>query len=371
MLDTAGGGVILRVTVKKGFLSLLLLGIVAVLLLLGIFIFGPWELPGFGQLSQRQVDQAISAASVPTIPPGDSDSDGFSDEVEKWIKTDPSDNCADDVNDAAWPPDFNNDKMVNDADLGMLKVQFGSRVKGENNRRYDLNADKTINLSDVFLFSNFSNKGCPFYFMSVEPLSQSVNFKWQPAISELLGGLYGIDLTATGKTQCNSPEDFVGGFAWTYDLKVGQTSYIGDARSTGSFSIKFQPGHTYCAYLFKTGGGALSSYVTYTLPAASPSPSPSPTLSPAPYGSLTVNSIGASAVPISGTQQGTSGTTSYTIWLTSASDQINTTLTAPAKWGNWVFSNWNGCNSTSGTNCTVLANTGETKLVAAIYYSSP
>ena len=84
--------VILKVTVKNGIVSLLLLGIVAVLLLLGIFIFGPWELPGFGQLSQRQVDQAISAATVPTIPPGDSDSDGFSDEVEKWIKRDPSEN---------------------------------------------------------------------------------------------------------------------------------------------------------------------------------------------------------------------------------------------------------------------------------------
>ena len=275
---------------KKGIISLLLLGIVAVLLLLGLTIFGPWELPGFGQLSQRQIDQAISAADVlsPTIPPGDSDQDGFSDEVEKWIGTDKGDNCADDVKDAAWPPDFNNDKAVNITDVDLLKPYFGQRVKGENNRRYDLNADKTINLSDVFLLRNFFDKGCPYYFLAVEPLNQSVSFKWQPSISELPVGLYGIDLTDTGKTQCSRPEDFVGGFAWTYDLKVGQTSYTGDSSSTGSFSIKFKSGHTYCAYLFKTGGGALSSYIRYSVlvptptpnspdPAALPTPSPPPT----------------------------------------------------------------------------------------------
>ena len=264
---------------RPGFAPILVIGIIAAIVFVALVVFGPWELPGFGQLSQRQIDQAISAAEAnsPTIPPNDSDQDGFSDEVEGWIRTDKADNCADNTNDAAWPPDFNNDKAVNMTDVDLLKAYFGQRVKGENNRRYDLNADKTINLSDVFLLRNFFDKGCPYYFLAVEPLNQSVSFKWQPSISELPVGLYGIDLTDTGKTQCSRPEDFVGGFAWTYDLKVGQTSYTGDSSSTGSFSIKFKSGHTYCAYLFKTGGGALSSYVTYTLPAPSPLPSSSPT----------------------------------------------------------------------------------------------
>src|SRR3990167_2391307 len=58
---------------KNGIISLLLLGIVAVLLLLGIFIFGPWELSGFGQLSQRQGEQAASAAEIAFPGPDDAD----------------------------------------------------------------------------------------------------------------------------------------------------------------------------------------------------------------------------------------------------------------------------------------------------------
>ena len=247
---------------KNGIVSLLLLGIVAVLLLLGIFIFGPWELPGLGQLSQRQIDQAISAATVPTIPPGDSDSDGFSDEVEKWIKTDPSDNCADDVNDAAWPPDFNNDKMVNDADLGMLKVQFGSRVKGENNRRYDLNADKTINLSDVFLFSNFSNKGCPYQFMS-NPRFEGPNviFTWTPA-TEVPVLLRAIDLTKSGHVDCNSVQSYQSS-AFTTTIGIGSRSW--------GWSQP-EPGHSYCAALLaqSTDSYLVSNFMEFSIPVKKP-----------------------------------------------------------------------------------------------------
>lgn len=247
---------------KNGIVSLLLLGTVAVLLLLGLTIFGPWELPGFGQLSQRQVDQAISAAVVPTIPPNDSDQDGFSDEVEKWIKTDSGDNCSDDANDAAWPPDFNNDKVVNMTDVDMMKAQFGSRAKGENNRRYDLNADKVINLTDVFLLSNFFNKGCPYHFMS-EPRFEGPNviFTWTP-VTEVPVLIRAIDLTKSGQLDCNSAQSYQSS-AFTTTIGIGQRSY--------GWSQP-EPGHNYCAALLdrETNSYLVSNSVNFTIPDARP-----------------------------------------------------------------------------------------------------
>ena len=130
------------------------------LLLLGLTIFGPWELPGFGQLSQRQQGQESSAQVFPTPPP-DQDRDGFSDQVEGYVGTDKADNCADDVNDAAWPPDINNDKTVNTLDVGAFRSVFSSKVGDANyNRRYDLNADQVINLSDIYILRNYNGKSC-------------------------------------------------------------------------------------------------------------------------------------------------------------------------------------------------------------------
>ena len=242
----------------------MLLGIVAVLLLLGIFIFGPWELPGFGQLSQRQIDQAISAAEVqsPTIPPGDSDQDGFTDEVERWIHTDAADNCADDTNDAAWPPDFNNDKLVNMTDVVLLKPYFGQKVTGEKNKRFDLNADKVINLSDVFLLRNFFDKGCPYYFMS-NPRTEGPNvlFNWSPA-TEAPILFAAIDLTKSGQSDCNSTQAFQSS-AFTTTINTGQQAF---GWSSG------EPGHNYCAALLLMDGTSYQYLVSNAVNFRIPSP---------------------------------------------------------------------------------------------------
>ena len=346
---------------KNGVISLLLLGLVAVLLLVGMTIIGPWELPGFGQLSQRQIDQAIFAAEAnsPTIPPNDSDQDGFDDETEEYLRTDRSDNCADDSNDSAWPPDLNNDKLVNNTDIDLIKTRLFKKAVGQN-RRYDLNRDKTINVGDVIVLGKFFNKGCPFQFLNAGAKGDGVEFSWKPG--DLTGSIFGYNLTKNPAISCESGTVEIVAVAFTAGVRSGQSYWTWDKNAGGD---KYVYGDQYCAFLVGKPG-AVSSGVIFTPSAPTPSPSTSP---PPPNGFLNVNSIGASAVPISGTQQGTSGTTSYTITFTS--NPINTTLTAPEKWGNWVFSNWNGCNSTSGTNCTVIVNTGEAKAVAAIYYSSP
>ncbi len=78
---------------------------------------------------------------------------------------------------------------------------------------------------------------------------------------------------------------------------------------------------------------------------------------------LNINSSGTSGVVITGTYP---GTTNYT--RTSLSN-LSGTITAPATSGTFSFSNWTGCDSTSGANCTVSVSSGSTKTVTAIYTS--
>ena len=59
--------------------------------------------------------------------------------------TDPFDNCANNSSHAAWPPDFNNDRLVSLADVMAVITNFGSRT----NLRYDLNGDNLVSLADV------------------------------------------------------------------------------------------------------------------------------------------------------------------------------------------------------------------------------
>ena len=137
LLTSVGGGVILKVVVKKGIISLLLLGIVAVLLLLGIFIFGPWELPGFGQLSQRQEGQESLAASGDKQPPcngyGDVTDDG-------WVRV----------------TDVQNDLTVDDAELVLAYVVELSQLNPAQIERADVDNDGQVTSVDAMLITQYA-----------------------------------------------------------------------------------------------------------------------------------------------------------------------------------------------------------------------
>ncbi len=94
----------------------------------------------FGNLVQQVVDEGppqVDGDCGPFTIDLDSDSDGFPDTVsvptafdspssEDFIGTDPFDECPDDLNDDAWPPDLNNDKHVSIGnDIIPEAVQFG------------------------------------------------------------------------------------------------------------------------------------------------------------------------------------------------------------------------------------------------------
>ena len=80
----------------------------------------------------------------------DNDGDGFRDVVEVLVGTDPFKGCADtptpdDEIDDRWPPDFNDDQVVNILDRARMVIQIRAR---EYESRFDLNADGALNIFD-------------------------------------------------------------------------------------------------------------------------------------------------------------------------------------------------------------------------------
>lgn len=80
----------------------------------------------------------------------DSDGDGFKDGMEAYVGTDPNKSCG--VN--AWPIDFDNNREVNIFDVAAFQPHFFAEIGQANyDRRFDLNADGTIDIFDVSFLS--------------------------------------------------------------------------------------------------------------------------------------------------------------------------------------------------------------------------
>jgi len=85
----------------------------------------------------------------------------FRDAIEAFVGTDPLDDCPDDYLDAAWPPDFNNDRKVGFRDAGALVVRLGSREgRWRYSRRYDLDADGRIGWQDALILARYLGETC-------------------------------------------------------------------------------------------------------------------------------------------------------------------------------------------------------------------
>lgn len=87
----------------------------------------------------------------------DSDYDGFTDAVEKYVGTDPTKSCGTN----AWPLDFNNDGSDNTLDLSILSKHYGTKFGDPlYDKRYDLNADGKIDSLDQGILANSFGKAC-------------------------------------------------------------------------------------------------------------------------------------------------------------------------------------------------------------------
>lgn len=107
------------------------------------------------------VSAASNTVTAVTLSVGDSDGDGFSDDIEQYVGTNPFRACPRNLKDSSWPPDFNNDKKVDFADLNSFGSHLFSKLgQPAYSNRYDLNADGIINIGDVIVFGQYYGKNC-------------------------------------------------------------------------------------------------------------------------------------------------------------------------------------------------------------------
>lgn len=117
------------------------------------------------------------------VPPGDSDCDGYPDIVqvgliapEAIIGTASGEHCSatpgvhDEALPDAWPPDFNDNQVVNVGDILSFNSSFGQQgtdppvsFAGTSTpvSRWDLNANGIVNVGDVLQLNAFMFKSCP------------------------------------------------------------------------------------------------------------------------------------------------------------------------------------------------------------------
>jgi subtilisin-like proprotein convertase family protein len=87
----------------------------------------------------------------------DQDNDGFMDDKELYIGTDPQDACPDGPSDDAWPFDINMDTRVDILDVLLYKRKLAPNPY---DRRYDLNADGSVDILDVLLYKPVLGTSC-------------------------------------------------------------------------------------------------------------------------------------------------------------------------------------------------------------------
>ena len=90
------------------------------------------------------------------LPDGDTDGDGFDDDVECYIGTDSLDDCPDSSEDDAWPPDIDISTQVNVVDIVMYKPVLG----GPYDPRYDLDVSGVVNIVDVVIYKPVLGTSC-------------------------------------------------------------------------------------------------------------------------------------------------------------------------------------------------------------------
>lgn len=110
--------------------------------------------------NSSDLNQALVSTGIPTniiLASGsaDTDIDGFSNQVENYINTDPNYKCTDPKGISAWPPDFNNDGKVTVADTLIVRSKFGTF-----DHRYDLNMDGKVTIADILMENSYFGKSC-------------------------------------------------------------------------------------------------------------------------------------------------------------------------------------------------------------------
>jgi hypothetical protein len=124
-------------------------------------VANPDQLNGDGDEFGDACDGCPTVVQHWNVPAGDSDCDGFSDSREAFLGTNPNQMCPTGVGDDVWPPDFNQNKLVNVGDYVSFNPHLFTRPGDAGyNVRWDLNQNDLINLSDYLTLNQFIFKRC-------------------------------------------------------------------------------------------------------------------------------------------------------------------------------------------------------------------
>jgi len=150
------------------------------------------------------------ACSSPTNADGDF---FFSDCIESFVGTDPTNACADtstpnDEADDKWPPDINDDQFINTFDLVPLVGYFLDPVAAYN-PRYDLNTDGVISLLDVLPFRPVFHYNC------TELFGPDTDGDGQPDSADACPTTFTSWTTPLGDADCDSFLDAIEAFVGT------------------------------------------------------------------------------------------------------------------------------------------------------------
>ena len=118
-------------------------------------------------LTFEDYDGVIDTDGCHDSPGDDFDGDTFSDDTEAlFLGTNPMNGCsltstAHDEDPDPWPPDFDDNQVVNISDLIPFKPHYGAVDPDPNyNARFDLNADGAIQITDLIPFKPFYLQNC-------------------------------------------------------------------------------------------------------------------------------------------------------------------------------------------------------------------
>lgn len=95
----------------------------------------------------------------------DTDADGFSDNHETCMGTDPLDDCADtstanDEHPDPWPPDFDDDQVCVVTDFLIFVNKFPSAVTEPGDERWDFDCNLVVDITDALMFLAFFPSTC-------------------------------------------------------------------------------------------------------------------------------------------------------------------------------------------------------------------
>jgi inhibitor of cysteine peptidase len=170
---------------------------------------------------------------------------------------------------------------------------------------------------------------------------------------------YGSSLHTLNVNSSGASAVVIGATPPTYG---GITNYSKAGIASGTLITLSAPA-TASGQPFANWTGCTSTSDTNCTVSMSSSTSVTANYAPTPVHALTVNSVGASAVPIGATPSTYAGTTNYS--QSGIVSGTAVTLTAPTAAGAGTFVNWTGCTSTSGVTCNLSMTANKT--VTATY----